>query len=80
MNEILETITTNENNTNSKEPIHEATKEEDLLKLFKQISYFTQATWGWLGVDVTIVISKASIQGTIAAYHLTVQEQPSIVG
>ena len=31
----METMTENENNTNNKEPIHEATKEEYLLKLFK---------------------------------------------
>ena len=39
----METITTNENNTNSKEPIHEATKEY-LLKLFEQYSDFILAT------------------------------------
>ena len=41
INEITETITTNENNTNSKEPIQEPTNEEYLTTLFKQYSDFT---------------------------------------
>ena len=42
--EIMETITTNENNTNSKEPIHEPNDKEDLMNLFKQYPDFTPPT------------------------------------
>ena len=38
----METITSNENDINSKEPKQELTDEEDLLNLFEQYSDFTQ--------------------------------------
>ena len=41
INEIMETIITNKNNTNSKKPIHEPTNKEDLMNLFEQYSNFT---------------------------------------
>ena len=44
INESLQIITTNENNVNSKYPIHEPTKEEILVHLFIQQSDFTPAT------------------------------------
>ena len=44
INEIMETITSNENDANGKESAQESTNEEDLLNLFKQYSDFTQPT------------------------------------
>ena len=78
INEIMETITTDENYTNSKEPIHETTNEEDLMNLFELYSDFTSHSSDWLGAYATVVISEASIQGRSATYHVTVQEQPTI--
>ena len=34
INEVMETIITNKNKTNSEEPIHKQTNEEDLMNLF----------------------------------------------
>ena len=64
-NEIMKTINTNVNDTNSKESTHEPTNEEDLLNLSEQYSDFTH-------------ISEASIKRTSTTYHVTVQEQPTI--
>ena len=43
INEIMETITSNENDINHKQPTQESTNE-DLLNLFKQYSDFAQST------------------------------------
>ena len=79
INETMETITTNENNTDSDKPTHESTVEEDLMSLFKQYSSFTPPISDWLGADATVVISEASIQGMSTTYHITVQEQTTII-
>ena len=79
VNEIMETITTDENNTNSKELIHEPPNEEEQMNLLEQYSNFTPTTPDWQGADTTVVISEASIQGKSATYHVTVQDQPTIV-
>ena len=42
--EIIETITTNKNNTYSKESTHKPTNEEDLNNLFEQYSSLTPPT------------------------------------
>ena len=57
---------------------NQPTNEEYLLKLFQEYSNFSQLTSEWLGIDATVVNSEASIQGTSAAYHITVQEKPTI--
>ena len=44
INEIMETITTNGNGTNSKESTHESTNEENLLNIFEQYSNFSHPT------------------------------------
>ena len=44
LNEILETITSNENGTNSQVSTQESTNEEDQPNLFMQYSDFTQHT------------------------------------
>ena len=74
----MKTLTSNENDTNSKESTQELTNDEDLLHLFKQYSEFAQPTSDWLGPVTTTVISEASMQGKGATYHIIVQEQPTI--
>ena len=49
----METITTNDNNTNSKEPTHKPTNE-DLMKLFKQYSDFTPPTFDLKMINVIV--------------------------
>ena len=70
----MEIITTKENNTGSKEPTNKPSNEEDLINLVEQYSSLTQPTSDWLGTNVTVVITEASIQGTSTTYHVTVQE------
>ena len=79
VNEIMETITSNENDTSSKESTWESTNEDYLLNPFKQYVDFAKATLDWLGTDSSIVICETSIKGTCATYHITVQEKPTTV-
>ena len=68
VNEIMETITSIENNTNSKGSTQESTNEEDLLNLFKQYSDFCWPTSGWLGADATILTTNNSTVGYKGKY------------
>ena len=47
--ESMDTITLNENDTNSKESTQETANKEDLLNQLKQYSDFTQPTLDWIG-------------------------------
>ena len=78
INECMETITTNKNNTNSTEPIHKLTDKEDLMNLTEEYSNFLPPTLDGLGADATIVVSESFIQGMSATYYITVQERPTI--
>ena len=74
----METITTNGNNTYSKESTHEPTNKEDLMNLSEQYSDFKPSTLDCQGAYSTIVINEAFMQGMSATYCVTVQNQPSI--
>ena len=73
VNKVMESIITNENHSASEEPISDATDEDDLMKLFNQLSVLMLSMSYWLELGTTIVISEASLQGKGTTYEVKIQ-------
>ena len=74
----MESIMTNKKYQASKEPIGYPTDEDDIMKLFDQLSSLTSPMLDWLTPDTIIVINEASLQGKSTTYKVKIQNLQTI--